>query len=77
MMNVFEELPRNIQALLRMKLLTELNSEKCENLFAMAKKRNEDVEHVWRDICRKAGQPVSSIPIEIVKARRGQNNAIA
>ena len=79
-MNVFEDLPGNIQALLRIKLLAELNSEKCENIFALAKKWNEDVERVWRDICRKAGQPVSSVPVEIgrdPKKVTGQDNAMA
>ena len=67
-MTSFEELPENIRALLRIKLLTELNAEKCDNLLALARKRNGDVARVWRDICRKAGQSPCSIPVEIEKA---------
>ena len=68
-MDTFENLPGNIQALLRMKLVTELSAANCENLYALARKRSEDVTRVWRDICRKAGQQPSTIPVEVEKAR--------
>ena len=68
-MNSFEDLAENIRVLLQIKLVMEIKSEKCQNLSDLAQKRSEDVTRVWRDICRKAGQPVCTIPAEIVVTR--------
>ena len=63
----FDDLPQNARTLLRIKLIMAIDSEECESLSGLAQKRGEDVTQVWRDICRKVGQPVCTIPAELMK----------
>lgn len=65
-MTKFESLALNVQALILAKLGLEIASEECTNLPNLADKRRQDVTVVWRDICRKAGQRVCTIPTEIL-----------
>jgi len=61
----FEELPGNVRALILAKLAAELAAHKSANLYQLARLQRTDAMHVWRDICRKAGQPVCTIPVEV------------
>jgi hypothetical protein len=63
----FEELPGNVRALILAKLAAELAAHKSVNLNELAKIQRTDATRVWRDICRKAGQPVCTIPTEAMQ----------
>ena len=63
----FEDLPGNVRALILAKLAAELAAHKSTNLHALAKIQRTDVTHAWRDICRKAGQPVCTIPADVIQ----------
>jgi len=63
----FEDLPGNVRALILAKLAAELATHKAANLYQLASLQRTDAVHVWRDICRKAGQPVCTIPADVMK----------
>jgi hypothetical protein len=66
----FEDLPANTRALMLVKLASELNGQKSPSIYHLAKRQQTDVTGVWRGICRKANQPVCTIPIETIQAPR-------
>lgn len=43
-------------------LALELASANCKNVFELARKRHQSVSDVWRDVCRKTGQPRCTVP---------------
>jgi hypothetical protein len=63
-MTKFEDLPANTQALILAKLTSELLGQKSSSIYHLAKHRQTDVMGIWRGICRKANQPVCTIPIK-------------
>jgi hypothetical protein len=63
----FEELPDNVRALILANLATELAASKSADLYQLARLRRTDAMHVWREICRKAGQPVCAIPADVMR----------
>ena len=65
-MTKFESLALNVQALILAKLGLEIVTEECANLSGLADKRRQDIAAVWREVCRKAGQGVCTIPEEIL-----------
>ena len=68
-MTRFEDLPRNMQALILAKLAMEMDLHKSSSIRHLASKRATNVTGIWRDICRKAGQPTCTIPIEAMEHR--------
>jgi len=62
-MKKFEELPGNHQALILAKLALELSMQNALNIHQLAKALQTDAMGAWRTICRKAGQPVCTIPV--------------
>ena len=62
-MKKFEELPGNHRALILAKLALELSAQKASNIHHLAKSQKTDVMSVWRTVCRKAGQPICTIPV--------------
>jgi len=62
-MKKFEELPGNHQALMLAKLALEMSAQNVPNIHHLAKAQKTDVMGVWRIVCRKAGQPLCTIPI--------------
>jgi hypothetical protein len=62
-MTKFEDLPGNRQALILAKLALEMSTQNASNIQHLAKARQTDVMGVWRTVCRKAGQPVCTIPM--------------
>jgi hypothetical protein len=62
----FEDLPENVRTLLRVKLAIAIESAECNSLCGLAQKQGGDVTRVWRDICRKVGQPTCTIPAELM-----------
>lgn len=67
MLMKFEDLPRNVQALILAKLAVEMNAARAHSIYHLAKMQKRDVPEVWRTICRKAAQPVCAIPIGALK----------
>jgi hypothetical protein len=65
----FDDLADNVQRLLYAKLSLAIVSENCVNIVDLAKKRRQDVDDVWRDVCRTAGQPVCTIPATVMALR--------
>lgn len=65
MLRPFEELPRNVQALILAKLAIEMKAAKAHSIYHLARIRKSDVGDLWRTVCRKAAQPVCSIPIAV------------
>lgn len=63
MLTRFEELPENVRALILAKLAAEMKSAKADSISHLAKMQRLDVRCLWRIICRKAAQPVCTIPI--------------
>lgn len=58
----FEDLPANARALLLAKLAVALRAQNSASIYDLAETRLVDVMSLWRSICRKARQPVCTIP---------------
>ena len=58
----FEELPANARALLLAKLAIALRAQNSASIHDLAATQLIDVASLWRRICRKAKQPVCTIP---------------
>jgi hypothetical protein len=67
MLKQFEELPENVQALMLAKLAIVMKAAKAHSLYHLAKIQRSEVSDLWRNICRKAAQPLCTIPIEVLK----------
>lgn len=65
MLTRFEELPANARALILAKLAAAMKAAKADSIFHLAKMQRSDVHGLWRVICRKAAQPVCTIPIGV------------
>ena len=65
----FEDLPRTNRTLLLATLVLELNEAKCTNILQLAHKRNLPVEEIWREICRRTGQPRCTMPAQVTLPR--------
>jgi hypothetical protein len=61
-MQRFEDLPGNHQALILAKLALEMTEQNAPSIHHLAKTRQTDLMGLWRSICRKAGQPLCTIP---------------
>jgi len=48
------------------KLTMELSTNRCMNLYDLARKQGTDMTSVWRRICRSLRQPVTTIPAKIM-----------
>ena len=66
-MTKFEDLAKNVQTLMLAKLALELNSHRCANLFELAKRQRLNVNDAWRRICHLSGQPVCTVPEEVMR----------
>lgn len=62
----FEELPANARALLLAKLAVALRARNSVSIYDLAETQLIDVMSLWRGICRKAKQPVCTIPAEAI-----------
>lgn len=66
-MNKFEELPANVRALLLARLAMELMTNRCANLYELAKRQKTDMMTAWREVCRLSKQPACTIPQAAVR----------
>ena len=64
-MATLEDLPQITRRLLLAKLDLEIVSENCANIYDLARKRNQPVNDIWRDICRNSGQARCPMPAQI------------
>jgi hypothetical protein len=62
----FEELPANARALLLARLAVALQARNSASIYDLAETQLIDVMSLWRRICRKAKQPVCTIPSDAV-----------
>jgi hypothetical protein len=62
-MQRFEDLPGNHQALILAKLAMAMSERNAPSIHHLARTRQTDLMGIWRSICRKAGQPVCTIPV--------------
>lgn len=67
-MTRFEELPGNVRSLMLAKLAMEMRQLNAIDLRHLALLRRVSMTALWHGICRKAQQPVCSLPIEAVMA---------
>jgi hypothetical protein len=65
----FEDLPRTNRTLLLTTLVLELNEANCTNILQLAHKRNLPVAEIWREICRRTGQPRCTVPAQVTLPR--------
>jgi hypothetical protein len=61
-MRKFEELPANARALILAKLAMELSAHNTASIHRLAQTRKIELMSLWRSICRKANQPMCTIP---------------
>jgi hypothetical protein len=71
-MKTFEDLPPNVRALIFATLSKEMSGHRAATIYHLAKLWETDVAGVWRNICRKAGQPACTIPVELLSSHRRQ-----
>ena len=62
----FEQLPANARALLLAKLAVALRARNSTSIRDLAETQLIDVMSLWRSICRKARQPVCTIPADAI-----------
>jgi hypothetical protein len=63
----FSSLPQTTRSLILATLGLEIASANCTSIFDLARKRNQSVSDVWRDVCRKTGQPRCTMPVRVVR----------
>jgi hypothetical protein len=69
-MQRFEDLPGNHQALILAKLALEMTEQNAPSIHHLARTRQTDLMGLWRSICRKAGQPLCTIPLAAMDGLR-------
>jgi hypothetical protein len=75
-MHSFDDLPRATRRLLVAKLNLEIVSAHCANILDLAKKRNQSVRDVWRDICRNAGVIHCLMPPQLIESQYAANASV-
>ena len=65
----FDDLPRTNRTLLLATLELEIAEAKCTNILQLAHKRNLPIQDIWRDICRRTGQPRCTVPSPVMLSR--------
>jgi hypothetical protein len=66
----FEDLPRTNRTLLVATLELEIAEAKCTNILELAHKRNVPIADIWRDVCRRTGQPRCTVPAPVMLSRK-------
>ncbi len=65
----FEDLPANARALILAKFAMELKARNTAKIHRSARTPQINVMSLWRSICRKARQPVCTIPVDATRGR--------
>lgn len=61
-MENFDDLPPSNRALILSTLELQIVLANCRTIFELARKRNQSIDEVWRDICKKTGQRCAMPP---------------
>ena len=72
----FDDLPRATRSLLLAKLNLEIVSANCANIFDLARKRNQPLSVIWRDVCRKAGGIHCLMPSGLIESQYAANASV-
>jgi hypothetical protein len=67
----FEDLPKANQALILATLGLEIATAHCMNIVDLARKRNQTASTIWRDVCKRTGQPHCTMPPRVVADSKG------
>jgi hypothetical protein len=62
----FDDLPHTNRTLILASLQLEIAEAHCTNILDLARKRNQNVHQIWRDICRKTRQPLCTVPAPVM-----------
>lgn len=62
----FDSLPPKSRSLILATLGLEIASANCSSIFELARKRFQTVPDVWRDVCKKTGQPRCTMPARVM-----------
>jgi hypothetical protein len=65
----FDDLPKTSQSLMLATLQLEIAEAKCANILDLSRTRHQAIQDVWRDICRKTGQPRCTVPPAVMAPR--------
>jgi hypothetical protein len=65
----FDDLPHSSQTLMLATLQLEIAEAKCANILDLSRTRHKAIQDVWRDICRKTGQPRCTVPPAVMAPR--------
>jgi ribosomal protein S14 len=68
-MTKFDDLPHSNRTLLLATLELEIAQAKCANILELAHKHNLSIQILWRDICRRTGQPRCTVPAPVMLSR--------
>jgi hypothetical protein len=62
----FEDLPNANQALILATLGLEIATADCMSIVDLARKRNQTASTIWRDVCKRTGQPHCTMPPRVI-----------
>jgi hypothetical protein len=65
----FDNLPPTSRSLILATLALDIVSRNCRSIFDLALRRNQTVNDVWRDICRRTAQPHCTMPRRILESQ--------
>jgi hypothetical protein len=65
----FDHLPQKSRSLILATLALDIVSINCRSIFDLALRRNQTVNDVWRDICRRTAQPHCTMPRRILESQ--------
>jgi hypothetical protein len=65
----FDDLPHASRTLLLATLELEIAQAKCANILDLAHKRDVPMQEIWRDVCRRTGQPRCTVPAPVMVSR--------
>jgi len=65
----FDDLPKTSQSLMLATLQLEIAEAKCANILDLSRSRHQAIQDVWREICRKTGQPRCMAPPAVMAPR--------
>ena len=58
----FDDLSHTKRTLILATLQLEIAEANCTNILDLARKRNQDIHDLWRELCKKTGQPHCTVP---------------
>ena len=62
----FDDLSHTKRTLILATLQLEIAEANCTNILDLARKRNQDIHDLWRELCKKTGQPHCTVPAPVL-----------